>query len=288
MRLTGTPAAPRSLEQRRGHRAAAGERGAQRGWPFEAGVEQPRERRRDEADERHALRLERVQHAVLLEALVHDGARRVDRRAHQDRQPADVRQRQRAQPALVGDRDPARRPSRARSTGGCRRSARPARGADVVPEVWITAAVASSSCVSTPGRLAGTGPSPSGCSTSTSAPVAICSRSAGARRRSTGTATAPSSRQACSACANSRPAGSAIATRAPGPAPRSISSPRSEARGVVQPGVGPVPPGCLQRRALGLRRGRASEPCLDLHGAQARSRAQGASAGSSPWPGRRP
>ena len=61
----------------------------------------------------------------------------VDRRAQQHHQPADVRERQRAQPALVAGPAPARPPSRARwprvgavsSTG---------RGAPVVPEVWTT------------------------------------------------------------------------------------------------------------------------------------------------------
>ena len=79
---------------------------------------------------------------------------RVDRAAQQDRQPADVRERQRAQPALGRVERRARRPSPARSTASCRRSARPARGAPVVPEVWTTTRVASRSCAARGARPA--------------------------------------------------------------------------------------------------------------------------------------
>ena len=44
---------------------------------------------------------QRVQHPVHLEAFVHHRARPVDRRAQQDREAADVRERQRAQPTLA-------------------------------------------------------------------------------------------------------------------------------------------------------------------------------------------
>ena len=127
----------------------------------------------------------------------------------QDRESADVRQRQRAQPALLADRGRARRPSRARSTGGCRRSARPAWARTVVPEVWITTAVASRSWQCRPGerRRARPAAPPQRLLDEHGGAGRDPSRSAGARRRSTGTATAPSSRQACSACANSRPGG---------------------------------------------------------------------------------
>ena len=99
--LTGTPAAAARRTSARRHGAAAGERRAQRRRPLQPGVEQPRKRRRDEADERDLLLAQRLQHALGLKALVHDRGRRVDRRAHEDRQPADMRQRQRAQPALA-------------------------------------------------------------------------------------------------------------------------------------------------------------------------------------------
>ncbi len=57
---------------------------------------------------------QRGEHAIDVEALVHDRAGAVDRRAHQDRQAADVRERQAAEPALVGvDAERDRRAERA-------------------------------------------------------------------------------------------------------------------------------------------------------------------------------
>ena len=67
----------------------------------QTGVEQPRERRGHEADERDLVLLQRVQHPIGLEALVYDGSRHVDRGPQQDRQAGHVRYRQRAQPALT-------------------------------------------------------------------------------------------------------------------------------------------------------------------------------------------
>ena len=102
MRLTGTPAArarwppaPPARGRRRSARSAA-----------PAAARRPASSRRASVVATRltsvaCLLAERVQHAVGLEALVHDRGGRVDRRAQQDREPADVRQRQRAQPALV-------------------------------------------------------------------------------------------------------------------------------------------------------------------------------------------
>ena len=101
------------LEQRRGDRRAADERGAQVRRVAQAGVEQARERRRHDRHERGA-RGDLVGGGLGLEALVQDDLRRVDRAAHEDREAADVRQRQRAQPGVVApDAERRRRAERA-------------------------------------------------------------------------------------------------------------------------------------------------------------------------------
>ena len=206
----------RPLQQRRGHGPAAGERAAQ-GWgALQAGVEQAGERGGHERDERHSVvdgLQQRAQRELCVEALVHHRGRAVDRAAQQDREPADVRERQVAQPPLarVEDRSATAEPSALHrklpyvsSTG---------LGAEVVPEVWITAATASRSCVDpapapVPARRAHRGTQR--LLHDDRAPSTIAARSRSPRRRSTGTATAPSSRQACSAHTKSRPAGSAM------------------------------------------------------------------------------
>ena len=95
------PGRGRAAHERARHGTAAGQRAAQRGRRAQARVEQARERGGDEADQRHLLCAQRVEDALELEALVHDRGRGVDRRAHEDRQAADVDERQRAQPALA-------------------------------------------------------------------------------------------------------------------------------------------------------------------------------------------
>ncbi len=92
----------RPVDQRRGHRAATGERAAQRPSGCEGRASSSRA-------SVVATRLTSVtvllaqgrEHALGIEALVHDRRGGVDGRANEDRQPADVRQRQRAQPALA-------------------------------------------------------------------------------------------------------------------------------------------------------------------------------------------
>ena len=97
------------------------------------------------------------------------------------------------------------------------------RGARVVPDVWTTSAISSSS-----GSLTRNGAPPSsgsGVLTTTSAPRRRSLRSLAPSRGSTGMAGARSSRQAWKATTKSRPAGSVSATRSPGSAPRSTSRP---------------------------------------------------------------
>ena len=154
--------------------------------------------------------------------------RPVDRRAQQDHQPADVAERQRAQPALapvVPERDGAAervvedlaereddRPRRPGRAGGVDDEGRPG-------EV---------------GRDRGQGRRGGRASGSSITIVAPARRGFGSRR-SSGTAAAPASRQACSATAKSRPGGSAIATRE---APRRDSAPaRATAIAVIQRAV---------------------------------------------------
>ena len=96
-----------------------------------------------------------------------------------------------------------------------------ARGARVVPEVWTISAT-SSLCGST--TLKGAPPSSaSGVLTRNSAPRSRSLRSRSPSRGSTGMAGVRSSRQAWKATTKARPAGSVIATRSPGAAPRLTS-----------------------------------------------------------------
>ena len=149
-----------------------------------------------------------------------DAGRRVDRAAQEDRQAADVGERQRAQPA-VGGVDAERRGRAQRAPqpvavgeldGPRRRSSRTcgrrSHGVEVVPPAKAGAAAR---------RRAAR------------RPRARCPRdrrrARPARRRSIGTATAPSSRHPCSATQNASPAGSARPTRSPGPTPRAASPP---------------------------------------------------------------
>ncbi len=105
-----------SLEQRRRDRPSAEQRPAQRRRLAQPRVEQPREHRRHERDQRDPLAgvHQRGAHRLGLEPLVQHRRRAVDRAAHGDRQPPDVHHRHRAQPALAlvePERD--RRPERA-------------------------------------------------------------------------------------------------------------------------------------------------------------------------------
>ena len=91
---------PRSREQRGRDRAAAEQRPPERRWALEACVEQSGEHRRDERDERRALRRvhQLIEHRLGFKAALDHGRGRIDRAADRDRQAADVRQRHRAQP----------------------------------------------------------------------------------------------------------------------------------------------------------------------------------------------
>ena len=91
-------------EQRRRDRPAAEQHPAQRRRRPQARVEQAREHRRHQRDERHPLRRvhERRERALGIEALVQKDRGAVDGRADLDGEPADVGQRHRAQPCLVG------------------------------------------------------------------------------------------------------------------------------------------------------------------------------------------
>ena len=150
--------------------------------------------------------------------------------AHEDHQPADVRERHRAQPALVAVGCRARRRRRGCARRGCRTSARPRRGARVVPEVWTTSATSSSSGSRT---LNGAPPS-SGSGVLDDAPRrrAVSSlRSRSPSRGSTGMAGARSSRQACRATTKSRPGGQRRAPRGRPARRRAATSRAGGARG---------------------------------------------------------
>ena len=140
---------------------------------------------------------------------------RVDRAADLDRQTADVRQRHRAQPPLVGV-EPQRERRAERVPQPVVVAEHHRLGPAVVPEVNITVAGSSDDTLRA----------------STGSPLSElveyqrrrCTSAALVRprvsRRSTGTATAPASRQPCSATTSS-PLGSASATRSPSSTPRS-------------------------------------------------------------------
>ena len=122
--------------QRGGRGRAAEQRPAQRRRLAQPGVEQALQRGRHERDDRRpVVAHQRVEHAIGVEALVDDRRRRVDRRAHHDRQAADVRERQRAQPALGGveaERDGrAQRAPQPVAVGQLDRLGRPARARGV-------------------------------------------------------------------------------------------------------------------------------------------------------------
>ena len=133
------------------------------------------------------------EHAVGLEALVDDRGRAVDRGAQQDRQAADVAQRQRAEPALVGvdaERDrAAQRAPEPVAVGEADRLGL-GRGPAGVDE--------DRGRVEVVGRRARSG-SPGAAGSSPSISRSTAGRSAAVSRRSTGTTSAPASRQACSA-----------------------------------------------------------------------------------------
>ena len=175
---------------------------------------------------------------------------RVDRRAQQDHQPADVDERQRAQPALVGVEAERDRASRARWPRCCRRSARPA--------------AARRSCrrcgrpAPPPRRRRGRGPGRPRRRAERS-PRCAAALALRASRGSTGTAAAPASRQACRATTKSRPGGSASATRPPARRPR---APRRGARRAARRRSA-RPSARLDRDAVGPPRGGAHEPWLD-------------------------
>ena len=269
---------------RRGARARAAPAGtgpppvsAQRsaGGSLQAGVEQPRERRRDEADERDlprcAARAARGR-SRSARARPRSSRRSPSARGSTGRRRATAAARTAS--ARAG-RGRARRPSRARSTAGCRRSARPAAAPSVVPEVWIDDRGRVEVVARPPAARRRVGAARERLVDDDGARRRRCARARSAdRRRSTGTATAPSSRQACSAWAKARPAGSAIATRvARADAARGeLARARRCARG-VQLGVGQLPAGVSQRDALRAAAPRRGEPCLDDHGAQASLRA---------------
>ena len=87
--------------ERRGYRAAAGERAAQMLGALQPLIEQARERGGDEAHAGRPACAEIVQHPVDLESLVDDRRRAADCSAHQDGHTAHMSQCQCAQPALV-------------------------------------------------------------------------------------------------------------------------------------------------------------------------------------------
>ena len=107
----------RLLEQIGRGRRAAQQDDAQARARARARVQQPPQLGRDERDDRDVV-------GARAPGVADHRARAVDRGAQQHHQPADVRERQRAQPALVGVEARAPRPSRARWPGRCRSSAR--------------------------------------------------------------------------------------------------------------------------------------------------------------------
>jgi hypothetical protein len=107
------------------------------------GVEDAGEHGRHERGERDVALLQRARGALGVERLEHDRARR-GRRARQDHQPADVRERHRAQPALAGVAAEHGALRRGCGRRRCRRSARRREGRGVVPEVWTISAISSS------------------------------------------------------------------------------------------------------------------------------------------------
>ena len=93
-------AAPERLLEHLGrHRPAADEHRAQR-QQVDPGLQQPRELRRHHRDQGHPVALERARDPVDVEAVVDDRGGPVDDAAHDDREPADVEQRQAAEPAV--------------------------------------------------------------------------------------------------------------------------------------------------------------------------------------------
>ena len=144
---TGTPAARRALEQRRRDRAAAEQRPAQRRRTLEAGVEQPREHRRHERDERDPPRRRPSARASTARCRSARAGRPSSRRSRCG-SGSTARRRARAASGTASARPGrarARPPSRARSPASCRSVSSTGLGAAVVPEVCITATAIASS-----------------------------------------------------------------------------------------------------------------------------------------------
>ena len=126
------------------HRPAADQHRPQR-QQVDVGLEQADELRGDHRDQGHAVALERLGDPVDVEAVVDHRRGPVDDAAHDDREPADVKQRQAAEPAVGGlDAEVERRADgapevvavgeadRARAAGGAAREDPAVQGVEVV------------------------------------------------------------------------------------------------------------------------------------------------------------